>query len=670
MGQVLGKVLTLGVYGSICFAASSYHYAKRIASSFSRKTEEPKDISHQPISNKTKVIVITGCDRGFGRLLSQQLSSDSNAGEDKNTVVVSLCLTSEAAQDLTELNDAIIGIQCDVTKDEDVKRAALQIETILDEKKAYLHTLVNNAGIANPGNFLFYKDTQPLEQVMAVNYFGMLKVTKSLLPLFLRTSPTFGGRILNMSSVCGASASPGNSAYNASKFAVEAWSDSLRIELKDQPFNIAVVKIRPGQFSTSIQSDWANGFQKNFEASSPPIQELYGGSSYVTNLNKRLSSMTSGGGQGEPQHVVDVLKELISEKDLDRLEPYYWLGNDAKTLWMALHHLPTHIADSIKASFNFAPVSNNGALAPPPTDVVSHVTIRVKNIEASLPFYKAFGLMPVGDVVNGQQFLLCNSSTKKKNPDWSTLVLLKEDLDMQTPRGESYEAGMTRLCIYTTSLHEDVQRLKSQHELTPIAPTALDKNGGLLMTAALTAYKDPDGFVVYLIQFNGLVGQIGRATLWKNKRSTPLLFHWTVNVTENIQGVMSSFEKLGFKTISDQNSDQVANYLLPAFNMDPDTTKIEHIRICNRKNDLFCATLMQWVTPQTEKKGWESTNAMTIAVDDVEAALDVAKNAGMETTAAEYRVLPIFGNVLIGTASVEPQSAKIEFCCFHQKCIY
>ena len=260
MGQVLGKALNLSIYGLICAVASSYHYSKKlISSSFSKNTNEvPKDLSGKPIVKK-KVVVITGCDTGFGRLLSEQLSSESTGSSDNNIFVVALCLTSEAAQQLTKLNDAICGIQCDVTKDDDVQCASRKIKEILNEKKAYLHTLVNNAGIASPGNFLFYNDTKPLEQTMAVNYFGMLKVTQSLLPLFLRTSSTFGGRILNLSSVCGASSSAGNAAYNASKFAVEAWSDSLRLELKEQPFNIAVVKIRPGQFSTTIQSSWVNG---------------------------------------------------------------------------------------------------------------------------------------------------------------------------------------------------------------------------------------------------------------------------------------------------------------------------------------------------------------------------------------------------------------------------
>ena len=60
---------------------------------------------------------------------------------------------------------------------------------------------------------------------------------------------------------------------------------------------------------------------------------------------------------------------------------------------------------------------------------------------------------------------------------------------------------------------------------------------------------------------------------------------------------MASFKKMGFQTFNDQNSNQVANDLLPAFNIDPDTTEIKHIRIYERKDDMFLATLMQWIQP-------------------------------------------------------------------------
>jgi len=511
-----------------------------------------------------------------------------------------------------------------------------------------LQGLVNNAGIADPGDFAFYHDLHKVEKVMDVNFYGPLRVTQALLPLFLQTSPVFGGRILNMSSVCGASASAGNSSYSASKFALEAWSDSLRIEMA--PFNIKVVKIRPGQFSTAIQKNWADGFTKQYLNASPQLKGLYGGQAY----SKKVEDTFKGFGDdpasmGDPSHAVDELVDLLTAKKLTDLAPYYWLGSDAKTFWRALAALPTHISDSLKSAISISPVENE--MIPPP-NTVSHVTIRVRNIAKSLPFYEAFGLKKVGETEHGQQFLSMSTPTSGK---WSTLVLLKEDPAMKR-HGNSYEAGMTRLCIYTSTHTQDVQRVKALG-LKPIAPTASDR------TAGVTAFEDPDGFVVYFIQMTGVPGLLVKLNLWWKKQATPLLFHWTINVTDGIKDVMKGFEKLGFKTLSDQNSNQVANDLLPAFNIDPDTCKIEHIRICYLP-DSICSTLMQWDDPKSEKKGSELKNAMTISVDDVGYTLEVAKKAGFTTKPPEVRKFPIFGKTMVGTIYVEPESAPVEVCCF------
>ena len=161
-----------------------------------------------------------------------------------------------------------------------------------------------------------------------------------------------------------------------------------------------------------------------------------------------------------------------------------------------------------------------------------------------------------------------------------------------------------------------------------------------------------------------MIGSLFKFNLWRKKQQNPVLFHWTINVTSSIKTIMKGFEALGFLTMSDQNSNQVANALLPAFNMNPETTQIEHIRICHLPNDSFFSTLMQWNNPKTEKNGSELTNSMIISVDDVDYELEVAKNAGFKTEAPEHRRLPVFGEVIVGTIYVEAGSAPIELCCF------
>lgn len=214
-------------------------------------------------------------------------------------------------------------------------------------------------------------------------------------------------------------------------------------------------------------------------------------------------------------------------------------------------------------------------------------------------------------------------------------------------------------------MKKDVERLKAL-DMKPMAPTAVQEMGFFVGRAYLTAYKDPDGFVVYLVEFTRVYGNVIRLMQWWNKQASPNLFSWTVNVAAS-SSAMKTFEGLGFKSLSDQNSDQVGNDLLPAFNISSETTLIEHIRICLLPNDQFCATIMEWVNPKSNKNGSELTNSMTIAVEDVDLALELAQKAGMNTKPPEFRRLPVYGGVLVGTAYMEAGNCTIEFCCFSHK---
>lgn len=631
------EIIDFTIFSAVCFSAHVYH-------NFFKK-KRPTLTKDPAIYKKKSVVVITGCDTGFGNLLSRELAKQSD-----NLIVVSLCLTSEAAKELNLLDD-IQSVQCDVTSDEDVQRARDFIEAILVEEKAVLKALINNAGCANPGDFVFYNDLKPIQHVMDVNFYGQLRVTQALLPLFLRTAPVYGGRILNMSSVCGASASPGNSAYNASKFAVEAWSDSLRLEL--DPFNIKVVKIRPGQFSTSIQTQFGDNFCMNYSNASSQVKAIYGGNDHSEKIEKAFDGMQDSA--TDPMEAVKVLVDLVRAKQ-DALKSYYWVGKDARTFWRALHTLPSHVADSVKHLLTVSPEKKQL----PPSNVISHVTIQVSDLTKSLPFYEAFGLTKVGEAEDGQQFLASGSSTS----EWATKVLLVENKTLDH-RSKSYSAGMTRLCIYGMNQEKEVKRLKALG-LKPIAPTAVDKDGGVMLHGYITAFMDPDGFIVYLIEFKRIVGLFVRILFWKRKQQNPSLFHWTINVTNSIKKIMDGFEVLGFKTMSDQDSTQVANGLLPAFNIDPETTEIEHIRICHLPKDSFCSTLMQWNNPKTEKNGSELSTSMTMSVDDVDYTLDLAKQAGFTIKDPEFRIFPVYGRLRVGTIYVEPDSAPIEVVCFSE----
>jgi len=108
-----------------------------------------------------------------------------------------------------------------------------------------LHALVNNAGIA-AGGLVEYLDPEELRRVFETNTIAPLSVSRHLIPLLRRAR----GRIVMISSIAGFSSTPLLSPYCASKFALEALTDGMRLELK--PWGIEVVSVQPGAIKTEI----------------------------------------------------------------------------------------------------------------------------------------------------------------------------------------------------------------------------------------------------------------------------------------------------------------------------------------------------------------------------------------------------------------------------------
>jgi NAD(P)-dependent dehydrogenase (short-subunit alcohol dehydrogenase family) len=106
--------------------------------------------------------------------------------------------------------------------------------------------LVNNAGVALGGTFEEVAEDD-FEWLFAINFFGVVRMTRAFLPLLHRSVEA---RIVNISSVFGMIAPPGNTAYAASKFAVRGFSESLRHELRKTRIGVTVV--HPGGVATSI----------------------------------------------------------------------------------------------------------------------------------------------------------------------------------------------------------------------------------------------------------------------------------------------------------------------------------------------------------------------------------------------------------------------------------
>ncbi|MEA2400071.1 MAG: hypothetical protein QOK00_474 [Thermoleophilaceae bacterium] len=192
--------------------------------------------------------------------------------------------------------------------------------------------LVNNAGIAVAGPLEF----MPLDQLrlqLEVNVVGQVAVIQQFLPA-LRAG---GGRIVNLSSIGGRFALPLVSPYNASKFALEAISDSLRRELHGQ--GVDVILIEPGGVKTPIWSKSNEAADELQQQMPPEAERLYG--RMIETLRRETVKIATKTGI-EPREVAEVIGKALTA---DRPRTRYLVGRDAKMRGALARVMPDRLMD-------------------------------------------------------------------------------------------------------------------------------------------------------------------------------------------------------------------------------------------------------------------------------------------------------------------------------------
>lgn len=187
-------------------------------------------------------VLITGASAGFGLLTAVELAR-------RGWRVIATMRNLERKGPLeAALGKAAVAqnveiIQLDVTDEASIAQAVARMLAITD---GFLDAVVHNAGVAAGGAFEDIPEGE-LRRVMDTNFFGVMALTRALLPTFRKQR---SGRIVVVSSEAGLLGQPGNSIYVASKFAVEGWAESLAFEV--EPFGIDVAMIEPGPYVTDI----------------------------------------------------------------------------------------------------------------------------------------------------------------------------------------------------------------------------------------------------------------------------------------------------------------------------------------------------------------------------------------------------------------------------------
>ncbi|PQA96993.1 short-chain dehydrogenase/reductase [Chryseobacterium shigense] len=230
-----------------------------------------------------KVWFITGCSTGFGRELAKAVLQ-------KGDYVVVTARNKLDIKDIVDpYPDSSIACALDVTNAEQIDESV----KIAIERFGKIDILVNNAGI---GYFstIEESDEREVRKMFEINYFGLIQLTSKVLP-YLRKEKS--GFIVNFSSIGGLMSFPSVGHYNATKFAVEGYSEALSKELVGT--NIKVLIVEPGPFRT----DWAG---RSAVAENIKISE-YSDTSAVKD------SMREGSGKeaGDPVRAAHAIIEVV-----------------------------------------------------------------------------------------------------------------------------------------------------------------------------------------------------------------------------------------------------------------------------------------------------------------------------------------------------------------------
>ncbi len=262
-----------------------------------------------------RVVFITGASSGFGFATSLRLAQEGYR------VAASMRDLRNGAPllDAAERQGVAGRIECvrlDVTDPESVHQAVGGVV----EKYGTIDVLINNAGYAQ-GGFVEELDLEAWKRQFETNFFGMVTVTRSVLPV-MRTNRR--GIIVNISSISGRVGFPGMGPYVASKFAVEGFSESLRLEML--PYGVYTVLIEPGAYKTNIWSKGLNAFE--VKRDSPYYEQA---------LSMIRSVETVAEHAGDPAEVAETIARAIQAR---RPKLRYPVGGGVKAGLLAKALLP------------------------------------------------------------------------------------------------------------------------------------------------------------------------------------------------------------------------------------------------------------------------------------------------------------------------------------------
>ncbi|WP_068158023.1 SDR family NAD(P)-dependent oxidoreductase [Rhodococcus phenolicus] len=188
-----------------------------------------------------RVAVVTGAGSGIGRALAVTLAAKGTRLALSDVDTVGLAETVQRAKDL---GAEVHSTHLDVTQ----REAVFEYADAVLERFGVVNQVYNNAGIAYHGEFE-RTEFKNIERIMDVDFWGVVNVSKAFLPHLIASGD---GHLVNVSSLFGLLSMPGQTAYNAAKFAVRGFTESLRQEMLIAGHPVRVTCVHPGGIKTAI----------------------------------------------------------------------------------------------------------------------------------------------------------------------------------------------------------------------------------------------------------------------------------------------------------------------------------------------------------------------------------------------------------------------------------
>ena len=295
------------------------------------------------MSNRT--VLVTGAGRGIGRAVALRLARSG-------WQVYGGVRTDVAAKELAAESELITPVELDVT----VPDHLVALDRELPER---LDALVNNAGVAVAGPIETLSRAD-MHRQFDVNLFGPLALTRAVLPRLRRAR----GRVVFISSINGRVSFPFTGMYNASKYAIEAVADCLRVELR--PFGVQVALIEPGVIDTDPWHEMDQIIDALEAGLDPEHRKLY--APHFAAERQLIGKIRKNA--KPPELVAAAVERQLNRR---RMRPRTLLGADARTILGMKTLLTDHRLDAIWSQGLEGPSTDGRAPATwaPPGQAVS-----------------------------------------------------------------------------------------------------------------------------------------------------------------------------------------------------------------------------------------------------------------------------------------------------------